>query len=75
MALTTFRLKDGALLGAMTERKNGLPDDAGEDWPRAVKDDVAEEAAPAAGVLESDIDEVVLGTRGESRTRRPSTIK
>ena len=29
----------------------------------------------AAGVLESDIVEVVLGARGESRTRRPSTIK
>ena len=59
----------------MTERKNGVPDDAGEDWPQAVRDDVAEEAAPAAGVLESEIVEVVLGTSGESRTRHPSTIK
>ena len=75
MAFTTFRLKDGILLGAMMERKKGLDEDE-ECWPRGVR--VAEEAA--AGVLERDIAEpaiaaeLVLGARWDSRFL-PSTMK
>ena len=55
----------------MTEQKNWLPDDVAENWSRKIRDDVAEEAAPAAGVLENDIVERSRGQHLCTRTVFP----